>query len=73
MTLVAVSNSPTIRISGSRLVHFGKMAGISVRLFQAQRRDCSGHVRTTAKLRQERVFFLNGGFPSTYFSNSAGR
>jgi hypothetical protein len=38
MTLVADSSPPTINMNGSRLVHFGKMAGISVRLFQARPR-----------------------------------
>src|SRR5689334_7221054 len=38
MTLVADKSPPTTRMKGSRFVHFGKMAGISMRLFQAQPR-----------------------------------
>ena len=42
---------------GSRLVHFGKMADISVRLFQAQQRGCLDTAERLAGLRRpEREF-----------------
>ena len=36
MTLVPLSEAPTTRINGRRFVHFGKMAGISMRYVKAQ-------------------------------------